>query len=181
MNFERLKKNLCDNIFEAQIKLGYEGRPMSLNYTINSLNHLLGTNLDQSEMEKALDDFSGYAESELGSVMFRIIKNGFCAVIPIKGTEFVHKEYNGGAFISEFIEAVRRKSSLNELLNVFRKFSENVSITEINSEEFQYLVYFTNNTPDDYRYCLTVDEEIDGSYHITYHRFIKEDYDDFGF
>lgn len=181
MNFEYLKKNLCDNIFEAQIKLGYEGRPMSLNYTINSLNHLLGTNLDQSEMEKVLADFSEYVEPELGLVSFKIIKNGFCAVIPAKGTEFIHKEYDGGKFISEFIEAIRKKSSLEEIFSVFRKFSDNVSITEINSDEFQYLVFFSDNTPDDYRYCLTIDEEIDGSFHITYHRFIKEDYYDFNF
>lgn len=181
MNFERLKKNLCDNIFEAQIKLGYEGRPMSLNYTLNSLNHLIGTTLDQAQMKKALDDFSCYAEPELGSVEFRAIKNGFCAVIPVKGTQFVHKDYSGGEFISEFIEAIRRRSSLDEILNVFRKFSDNISVNVIKSDEFQYLVYFTDNAPDDYRYCLTIDEEIDGSCHITYHRFIKEDYDDFRF
>lgn len=181
MNFERLKKNLCDNIFEAQIKLGYEGRPMSLNYTLNSLNHLIGTNLDQVQMKKALDDFSSYAEPEFGSIEFRSIKNGFCAVIPVKGTRFVHKDYNGGEFISEFIETIRKRSSLNEILNVFRKFSDHVSVNAIKSDEFQYLVYFTDNVPDDYRYCLTIDEEIDGRRHITYHRFIKEDYDDFKF
>lgn len=181
MNFERLKKNLCDNIFEAQIKLGYEGRPMSLNYTLNSLNHLIGTVLDQAQMKKALDDFSRYAEPELGSIEFRAIKNGFCAVIPVKGTQFVHKDYSGGEFISEFIEAIRKKSSLDEILNIFHKYSKNIAVTEIKSEEFQYLVYFTDNIPDDYRYCLTIDEEIDGTEHITYHRFIKEDYEDLGF
>ena len=181
MNFERLKKNLCDNIFEAQIKLGYEGRPMSLNYTLNSLNHLIRTTLDQAQMKKALGDFSRYAEPELGSVEFRTIKNGFCAVIPVKGTQFVHKDYSGGEFISEFVEAIRKRSSLDEILNVFHKFSDNVSVNAIKSDEFQYLVYFTDNAPDDYRYCLTIDEEINGSCHITYHRFIKEDYDDFGF
>ena len=31
MNFKRLEKNLLDNIKEAQLKLGFENRPMSLN------------------------------------------------------------------------------------------------------------------------------------------------------
>ncbi|MDE5861147.1 MAG: DUF3877 family protein, partial [Ruminococcus sp.] len=33
MNFEKLEKNITDNIKEAQIKLGFDNRPISLNYT----------------------------------------------------------------------------------------------------------------------------------------------------
>ena len=51
MDLQRLEKNLFDNVLEAQLKLGYEGRPMSLNYTSSSLKHLTGTD----DIEKALE------------------------------------------------------------------------------------------------------------------------------
>ncbi|MBD5159206.1 MAG: DUF3877 family protein [Ruminococcus sp.] len=54
-------------------------------------------------------------------------------------------------------------------------------IEEKNNDEFNYLVYFVDGIPDEYLYCLTVEEEIDGHLHITYHRFTREDYEELGF
>jgi hypothetical protein len=42
--------------------------------------------------------------------------------------------------------------------------------------EFDYLVYFEDGVPDDYRYCIT-----DEGCHLIYHRFTPEDYEDFQF
>ena len=41
---------------------------------------------------------------------------------------------------------------------------------------FDYLVYFEDGIPDDYRYCLSLEGE-----HMIYHKFTPEDYEDFGF
>ena len=56
-----------------------------------------------------------------------------------------------------------------------------MSAEEVNNGEFDYLVRFSDGIPDEYLYCLSVEEEIDGSVHVTYHRFIKEDYEELGF
>lgn len=181
LNFERLKKHILDNITEAQIKLGYEGRPMSLNYTCGSLAHLLGTEPTPDQLQQALADFRKYAFTHLGDLSFSPIKGGFCITVPTEGTKYVHEICSENSFISQLVDAVRDHRSLEEILAVFRSFSDHVSVTEVNSEEFQYLVYFEDRTPDEYVYCLTVDEEIDGSAHVTYHRFIREDYEDLGF
>ncbi len=181
MNFERLKKNLCDNILEAQIKLGYEGRPMSFNYILSSLNHLLGVERTESKMEADLKEFADFVRNDLGKVEFRPIKSGFCITVPEQGTKYVHENPEGGEFLREFIEAVRRHCTLDEAFAIFRRYSENVVTEEVHNDEFNYLVYFADGIPDDYRYCIAVEEEIDGSVHITYHRFIAEDYEDFGF
>lgn len=181
LNFERLEKNIIDNIIEAQIKLGYEGRPMSLNYTCGSLKHLLDTELTAEKLQQALEDFRKYAFPRLSNLTFSAINGGFCITVPAEGTKYVHEIHNENSFISSLVDAVRGHRSLGEILAVFRSFSDHVSVTEINNEEFQYLVYFEDHTPDEYFYCLSVDEEIDGSTHVTYHRFIREDYEDLGF
>ncbi len=181
IDFERLEKNILDNIFEAHEKLGYDGRPMSLNYTLTSLGHLLGEHLCRNDMRQALFDFAAFAQPSLGCLRYTDIKNGFCITVPSEGTEFVHTLYDGEKFISHLIKAVKSHWTAEEILELFRSFSDSISITETDNDEFQYLVYFENGDPDDYRYCLSVDEEIDGSVHVTYHRFIREDYDELKF
>ncbi len=180
-DFSRLEKHILDNILEAQVKLGYEGRSMSLNYTKNSLIHLLGEKLSSEDIKQTLSDFAEYTAPRLGKLTITDIKNGFCITVPPEGTAYVHTLNDGNGFISALVEAVRQHLPLDDILAVFRKFSDSVSVTETDNDEFQYLVYFKNGIPDDYLYCLTVDQEIDGSTHVTYHRFIKEDYEDFNF
>lgn len=177
MNYERLEKNIVDNIKEAQIKLGFDGRPMSLNYTESSLKSLLGTD----DIKSALENFSAYVSNRLGVITFHEIKNGFCMTISEKGTSYVNS-LDGFDFITEFVNTVRNHGiSVEDVLSVFRKYSDNVVAEEKHNGEFDYLVYFADGVPDEYFYCIALEEEIDGHMHITYHRFTKEDYGEFDF
>lgn len=177
MDHKRLEKNLCDNILEAQIKLGYDGRPMSLNYTAASLRHLTGA----EDIETELNAFADEVSDRLGRLTFRSIRDGYCITVPPEGTAYVHENSDPNGFLSRFIDTVRSHTTVENVIGVFKEFSDEVEVREMDNEEFQYLVYFKNGVPDDYRYCLTDEEEIDGSHHITYHRFIAEDYEDLGF
>lgn len=177
MDLHRLEKNLCDNILEAQIKLGYDGRPMSLNYTSASLRHLTGSD----DTENMLRVFADEVSPRLGNMTFRPIKDGFCLTVPSEGTEYVRNSSDGKEFIRAFIGLVRSHPTVDEVLELFRSFSDKVEISETDNEEFQYLAYFPGGVPDEYVYCISAEEEIDGSTHVTYHRFIKEDYEDLGF
>lgn len=173
MNYTKFEKNLIDNIKEAQIKLGFENRPMSLNYIQASLNHLF----DCECTENILSEFSGYAESRLGTIAFRAIRDGFCITVSAEGTAYVNNLNDGYEFITELVSTVRNHGvSMEQVIDIFNKYSSDVSIKEIHNDEFDLLVYFSNGKPDEYFYCLT-----DEGCHITYHRFIREDYEDLGF
>lgn len=177
MNFERLEKNITDNIKEAQIKLGFDNRPISLNYMENSLKNLLRTD----NVKTALEKFPETVRERLGEVTFREIKDGYCLTISAVGTSYVNN-LDDYEFLTEFIETVRCHGvSVEDVFSIFKKYSESVIIEEKHNDEFNYLVYFADGKPDEYLYCLAVEEEIDGHFHITYHRFIREDYDELGF
>ena len=181
MNYERLEKNITDNIKEAQIKLGFENRPMSFNYMLGSLNHLIGENLDTDSMKTALEDFAVNSRERLGETTFRPIKDGFCITVSAEGTAYVNS-LDGFEFIDEFVNTVRKHGiSFDDVMSVFRKYSDNVVAEKKENGEFDYLVYFADGNPDEYLYCIAMEEEIDGHIHITYHRFIREDYEDFSF
>ncbi|MBR6996043.1 MAG: DUF3877 family protein [Ruminococcus sp.] len=177
MDFKRLEKNLCDNIYEAQLKLGYDKREMSFNYMSASLKHLIGSDVN----EDVLLAFADETENRLGRLTFRPIKNGFCITIPAEGTEYVHNSIDDRSFMEKLVSAVASHCSTEPLMELFRSASSDVVIKEINNEEFRYLVYFPDNIPDEYYYCISEEEEIDGSIHASYHRFIREDYEDLGF
>ena len=56
------------------------------------------------------------------------------------------------------------------------RFIEHVHVEKTTGTGFDYLVYFEDGIPDDYRYCLSLEGE-----HMIYHKFTPEDYEDFGF
>lgn len=173
----RLEKNICDNIYEAQLKLGYDKRPVSLNYTAASLEHILG----EVPTEDILKEFALTVQERLGQLQFRLIKNGWCITVPAEGCEYVHNNSGERSFMKKLVDAVRDHADAAELLGLFRNASPDAVIKDLSNEEFRYLVYFPGGVPDEYYYCIAEEEEMDGSLHASYHRFIREDYEDFGF
>lgn len=173
MDFSRLEKNLTDNIKEAQLKLGYDDLPMSLNYMRTTLDSLVG----EECTEDILAEFAEYAKPRLGDLKFGSIRDGVCITIPASGTAYVNSLTEGYEFLSELISAVSsHEMSIEKVTDIFRKYSENVVVEESGNEEFDVLVYFADKVPDEYLYCLTAEPCINGGCHIIYHRFIKEDY-----
>ena len=100
MTFERLEKNICDNIYEAQLKLGYDQHPMSLNYTNATLCHLIGIN-DTAQLSQLLESFADSVAQKLGSLSFRSTHNGFCITIPAEGTAYVSEHSSGNEFMAK--------------------------------------------------------------------------------
>lgn len=177
MNFSKLEKNIIDMIQEEQLKLGYRKETVRLYYPLQSLNKLLRTSCDTEQMCEALNEFSRYAESRLGPMETSHRKERFCLTIPAKGSEYVHIHMEDAAFLRDFINTISRHgATMDEVLQQFYKYSDSVHVEKLANGDFEYLVYFEDGIPDDFRYCLA--EE---GCHIIYHRFTVEDYEDFRF
>lgn len=172
MSYERFEKNIIDNIKEAQLKLGFDNRPMSLNYMTETIENLIGQKPDI----RILAEFSQFSKERLGKISFCEIKDGVCITIPETGTSYVNK-LSGYEFLTELVETVKSHiSSLDVIIEIFRKYSTNV-VTKKGYDDFDLLVYFSDGKPDEYFYCLTEEPCIGGACHVSYHRFIKEDFE----
>lgn len=178
MNYTKLEKNLINVMKEAQIKLGYDGNALRMNYTVSSLNNLLDTDLSAGEMKDALSGFCRAVEDRLGGIDVTVKDENiltFC--IPAQGTQYVHDHIDSSEFIVEFINAVGgHDCTMEKIIGIFRRHSDKVHIEQIDNDEFNYLIYFEDGVPDDFLYCIN-----DDGLHITYHRFTEADYHDFGF
>jgi hypothetical protein len=177
MNYKKLEKNISDVIKEEQVKLGYRSEAIRLYYPLQSLNRFLSTDCDISGMYKALDGFAESVRDKFGEVEISNKAERFCFSLPKEATEYVYNHTDKTGFIYDFIDTVSRHgATIDDVIAQFKKYSEHVNVEKVTHGEFDYLVYFEDGKPDDFRYCLT-----DEGCHIIYHRFTVDDYDDFAF
>lgn len=172
-----LEKRIVDFIKEAQIKLGYQSEAFRIYYPLSALNKLLGTDYDVPRMLSALREFSAEVGERLGPVQAANIDERFCITVPRQGVDYIHEHLKDDDFLVRFIQTITRHDcTLEDLVETFRAYSDKVVVKKASCDDFDYLIYFEDGVPNDYRYCITFEE-----CHVIYHRFTVEDYEAFGF
>ena len=176
MGFERLEKNLIDIIKEEQAKLGFRKEEIRLYYPLISLNHFFEADDDVDEMQTRLEQFPEEVKKKLGDICVTHKKDRFCLHIPEQGSVYVHEHEKPDEFIRELVELVGRHGcTMQEIRELFCKHSSHVECQKIENGEFDWMFRFAEDEEDPYYYCFK-DEGI----HIIYHRFLPEDYREFG-
>ena len=176
MGYERLEKSLIDLVKEEQAKLGYRKEMIRLYYPLSSLNHFMETNADSEEMQELLADFPKAAEDIFGEVGITHAKDRFCFALSEKASEYVHENMKPNEFIKKLVELVAKHGCTMEDIEVlFRSHSDKIVAEPMDNGEFDRMIRFEEGE-DKYYYCFK-----DEGCHIIYHRFLPEDYADFGF
>ncbi len=177
INYNALERNLFDIIQEAQIKIGYDRHEMKLYYPVESVNHLLDTELSGDALTDALRAFCETERDKLGAVTFSYGEERISFQIPAEGVQYVHEKVADNGFLRALIDAVSKPCTIDDILRVFHAYSDRVVCRKMeSSEEFDYLVYFEDGEPDAFWYCLQFE-----CAHAVYHRFMPKDYQSFGF
>lgn len=177
MGYDKLERNLIDIVKEEQAKLGFFKEDIRLYYPLSSLNHFFNSSDSADEMQMRLDTLPECITSKLGQIEVSHKGDRFCFHIPQEGTVYVHDNTSPNEFIRQLVELVGKHGcTMNEILNLFHTYSENIITEEMNNGEFDRLIRFADNSEDPYYYCFK-----DEGCHIIYHRFLPEDYADFDF
>ncbi len=178
MNLTALERNVIEVMEEQQAKLGFDGNAVYLFYPLSSLASLLGVSAEEETILQALNAFCADVHSRLGQVEYALRDERVSLVISKEGGEYVRRGLDENKFIVQLIRLVSsHHASAEDVIALFRAYDENVHIEKMPAnEEFDYLVYFPSGEPDGFYYCLKEDMG-----HVTYHRFTKTDYEDFGF
>jgi hypothetical protein len=175
--FIALENNIIDVIKEEQIKIGYRSETIRLYYPMESICNLLGVSYTITELHEIIGYFCDFIKNRLGNVVYSNKDTRFCFVIPPIGVNYVHEKVSENRFLQDFIGQISdHNSTIEEILKIFQKYSDNIICEKMNNGEFDYLIYFKNERPDAYRYCLKFE-----NCHVIYHRFTKADYENFGF
>ncbi|MBT9791279.1 hypothetical protein DW020_09515 [Clostridium sp. AF37-5AT] len=174
MGFHELEENLIDMVKEQQAKLGFRPEVIRLYYPVSTLNHFFGTDDTPERMEERLQELGVHTKDTLGAVQVTAKGDRFCIKIPEEGSVFVHEQMKGREFIQDLVELVGRHGcSLDEIRELFLKWSEHAVFEEIEDGDFDWAFHFADGIPDRYYYCFK-----DEGCHLIYHRFLPEDYEE---
>ena len=177
MEYKRLEQSLIDIVKEEQAKLGYRKEDVRLYYPLSTLNHFFDTEDTVEEMAERLTHLPEDMKARLGEIAVTHKKDRFCFHILEQGSEYVHEHTAENEFIKELVEIVGKHGcKMEDIIALFKKHDKNVFVEEIHNGEFDYLIRFSEENEDPYYYCFH-----DEGCHIIYHRFLPEDYEDFGF
>ena len=177
MGFKRLEKNLIDIIKEEQAKLGFRKEEIRLYYPLISLNHFFEANDDVDEMQTRLEQFPEEVNKKLGDICVTHKKDRFCLHIPEQGSVYVHEHMAENEFIKKLVELMMNHGIKKEdILAIFQKEAKDIRVGDMHNGEFDFWVRFPEENEDEYYYCFK-----DEGCHMIYHRFLPEDYADFGF
>ena len=177
MGFKRLEKNLIDIIKEEQAKLGFRKEEIRLYYPLISLNHFFEADDDVDEMQTRLEQFPEEVKKKLGDICVTHKKDRFCLHISEQGSVYVHEHMAENEFIKKLVELMMNHGIKKEdILAIFQKEAKDIRVGDMHNGEFDFWVRFPEENEDEYYYCFK-----DEGCHMIYHRFLPEDYADFGF
>ncbi len=170
-DYKELEKNICYVIKEQHIKLGFSDNSRWLYYPLSALNHLMGIDCDITGMEEVLKGFFDYAEDRLGPGKATCKGERFCLHMDPKASVYVRDNVPEEPFLVELIDTLEKHgTTMEQVVDVFRKYSDKVHAELADSDEFDMLVYFEDGEPDPFVYCLA-----DEMGHVTYHRMIMSE------
>lgn len=176
INYSKLEMSLTDVLKEEQAKLGYRKEKISLYYPLSSLNHFFETRADATEMMELLNEFPEYIKERFGEVVISHKKDRFCFTVSDQASEYVHNNMKENEFIKALIDIVGRHGcTMDAIKELFYSYSDKVRTEKIDNGEFDEMICFEDGQ-DPYYYCFK-----DEGCHIIYHRFLPEDYAEFGF
>ena len=173
----QLENSLIDLLKEEQAKLGYMAGEVRLYYPLSSLNHFFQKEYSREEMAECLRKLPAPLTDKLGEVRVSHKGDRFCFYIPPKGSEYVHEHMNPNEFIKELVDLLAvHGTTMEDIVSLFEKRGSKIIRQPMEGEEFDWLIRFADSDQDPYYYCFK-----DEGCHIIYHRFLPEDYKDFGF
>ena len=185
--YSRLAKSLIDIVKEQQAKLGYRKEIVRLYYPLSTLRHffecagaeIAAIVISEQQMLEILapNNLPKQLTDSIGEIKVTAKNERFCIEIPPEGSEYVHENTADNEFISELIALVGTHGcTMEQITELFYKYSDDIEKKEMQNGEFDCYIRFLNNPDDTYYYCFH-----DEGCHIIYHRFLPQDYADFGF
>ncbi|HCF15010.1 MAG TPA: hypothetical protein DER19_02645 [Eubacterium sp.] len=184
-----MAKSLIDIVKEQQAKLGYRKEIVRLYYPLSTLRHFFecaradnkiatGMISEQQMLEiLAPNNLPKQLTDTIGEIKVTAKNERFCIEIPPEGSEYVHENTADNEFISELIALVGTHGcTMEQITELFYKYSDNIEKKDMQNGEFDCYIRFLNELDDTYYYCFH-----DEGCHIIYHRFLPQDYADFGF
>ena len=111
-------------------------------------------------------------DHRVGEVVFQRNKSRYGITVPVQGVCYIDRNVTDNGFLRDLLELLRRHDCNKEqILAVFKKYSDQIRVQDVTDNDFDYAVWFENDANNIYRYCFHEEEG-----HVIYHRFTPREY-----
>lgn len=178
MDKDRLITIVVEQLKEAQLKLGFVKAEIRLYFPAASLGRVLHhQSSNGKELMMALEREPGFTDTELGTLRFSLCRDDRIEVcIPPEGASYVNT-LPDPPFLAGLIKLFQTNHylTIEDICAYFASFNPLYVCQKIEQgRDFDYVLYYPDGQPDAWYYCIRTEME-----HTIYHRFTKEDYEDF--
>ena len=168
-----LAENLLDMVTEEQAKLGYRKETIRFYYPLRSLQNITHRETDENKMAEFLSGFPAFMKERYGTALVTHKNGRFCFCLSEDVTDYVHQHTKPDEFIVRLISLISSHDTTMEKIEaLFDSAGDSYEKETLTDDDFDLAFHFISSK-DRYYYCFK-DEGI----HITYHRFLPEDYRD---
>ncbi|MDD7267110.1 MAG: DUF3877 family protein [Lachnospiraceae bacterium] len=169
-----LAENLMEVVWEQQLKLGYLEESVRLYYPLSTLNHLLQSEYSTEQMQAALEACDALPEPIRSGLRVSHQNDRFCLHLQTATVSWIHSQLQPESFWPQLIKLMKsHQTTFEQVKTLFSKYSSSMICQAAAHDEFDWLLYFADGQPDGYYYCFKQE-----GHHLTYHRFLKEDYEE---
>lgn len=172
----KLEKHIIDTVKEWQLKLGGIDDHVCLYYPLDSICEYLEVSpgTDRDSLISLTGRYLKEHASFLGHIRLSCPDDRMCIDVPSEGCRFIEQNIEVPQFLREFL-SVLKEQDMDRIKTLFHEFAGSRNGEVIEDREADGLgtvLYFDRDDIDPYVYCI--DQDIFG---ITYHRFVKSDYE----
>lgn len=179
MDTTKLTNHIITTVYEGLLKLGsVADESYSIYYDLDLLNYLLGSTFEDSQLcfrylqqvyaNSCLSD----AQGNEFTVSVSMQKGRFRFTVPASSMGYIRIHGEQNQFLNDIIGLVKgHHFSLQDVKDTFARYSKDYVCEATDHPEFQYVLYFTDEQINHYKYCFTFDGC--GGY---YHRLLDYDY-----
>jgi len=110
-------------------------------------------------MDQCLQNFAKKVKDPLGEVVFQRNKSRYGITVPVQGVCYIDRNVTDNGFLRDLLELLRRHDCNKEqILAVFKKYSDQIRVQDVTDNDFDYAVWFENDANNIYRYCFHEEE-----------------------
>lgn len=174
----KLEKHMIDTVKEWHLKIGYQKENIRLYYPTESVKDFLDVkNSEKLSTEELCDKVQSYLSEKMigmGTVNVSQEENRFCIEISKELNEYIAKHIEPSEFLQEFLKALS-SGNIEIVRHLFRSYAQQKQghcIEEPHEGEAGIAFSFQEERIDPYVYCVE-----QGDFGLTYHRFVKTEYE----
>lgn len=173
MNNFKINHYFENLIAENIIKIGFYYQNINLYFPEQTLKYIFEIDYSGNSLIEYINTYFHNNNSVYHNTSSSISNDKVIINFDKDYVKYINDNINKFDFLHSFIELFNHHHDINidNIVNLFKSYSNDIIFSSINSDEFDYYIYFNNDFPDFFVYCIK-----DNYGHYEYHRFIKDDF-----